>query len=187
MSRAFFQCITMLLNQLLQACCRGSFFERHLVCCLQSRHVLDNSTIWLALLLSRKGVALLFLAIHPTCMSFSFFYLSYDMHWVDREHLKSPSQSKRQRRSPPTPGSPAFEELPAVSIPFVDRVFFNRIRIYLVLRSVTLLVLLCLKTRLCLLHLVQVLRGTCSYTRNYRTANSIFIRFSNSRPKFEIV
>ena len=35
----------------------------------------------------------------------------------------SPSQLKRQRRSPPAPGSPAFEQLPAVSIPCVVYLF----------------------------------------------------------------
>lgn len=38
--------------------------------------------------------------------------------------MNSPHQVKRPRRLPPAPGSPAFEQLPAVSVPFVVYVFF---------------------------------------------------------------
>lgn len=41
------------------------------------------------------------------------------MYWIVREHSNPPPQVKRQRCSPPAPGTTAFKQLPAVSIPFV--------------------------------------------------------------------
>jgi hypothetical protein len=44
--------------------------------------------------------------------------------------LKMPSRTKRQHHSPPAPGSPAFEELPAISISFVFILFYYCARTY---------------------------------------------------------
>lgn len=81
------------------------------------------------------------------------------MYWIPREHTMSSSQVKRQRRSPPAPGSPAFEQLPAVSISFVIFFLTSHMHTYSVWRSV-MLVLLCLKTLNNLLSSVSILQGT---------------------------
>ena len=106
------------------------------------------------------------------------------MYWMDREHLKSPSKSKRWRRSPPTPGSPAFEELPTVSISFVIMFFLSYLYLFGFALSDSAGASVLEDKALSPAFGSSALRYVPLY---YRTTNGIFIHFSNSRPKFKIV
>ena len=103
------------------------------------------------------------------------------MYWIIREHSNTPSRTKHQWRSPPAPGSPAFEQLPAVSVLFV---FFFIFLVPILIR----------------LHAQRFSRRFCDWKQVfisrirfwfsevgvvlYGFANGFFIWFSRSRPRF---
>jgi len=103
------------------------------------------------------------------------------MYWIVREHSNTPSRTKHQRRSPPAPGSPAFEQLPAVSVLFVF-FFFFLVPILIRLRAQRFSGRFCDWKQVFISHIR--FRFSEVGVVLYGFANGFFIWFSRSRPRF---